>query len=123
MPQKLRIFANVNLVLYVCFADRCFFVVFFFLPLCGLFFIQMFVTINTPKVQAPFGVSLLHSFYNLSRLESASLMYHHAKYNECLNKKQKLRVFLLDIFVFLCFRLIPVADILMFLLRVTVYNQ
>ena len=53
----------------------------------------MFVTINTPKVQAPFGVSLLHSFYNLSRLESASLMYHHAKYNECLNKKQKLRVF------------------------------
>ena len=31
-------------------------------------------------------------------------------------------VFLFDIFVFLCFRLIPVDDILMFLLRVTVYN-
>ena len=30
MPQKLWIFANVSLVLYVCFADRCFFVVFFF---------------------------------------------------------------------------------------------
>ena len=34
-----------------------------------------------------------------------------------------LRVFLFDIFVFLCFRLIPVADILMFLLRVTVEKK
>jgi hypothetical protein len=29
----------------------------------------------------------------MSMFESACLMYHHAKYNECLNKKQKLRVF------------------------------
>jgi hypothetical protein len=46
-------------ILYFCF-EGTIGVIFFFFFNNVIYFIQMLATINTPKVQAPFGVSLLH---------------------------------------------------------------
>ena len=44
--------------MYNRFQDNIYLFFFFFNNV--IYFIQMLATINTPKVQAPFGVSLLH---------------------------------------------------------------
>jgi hypothetical protein len=44
-------------------------------------FIQMLATINTPKVQAPFGVSLLHPVLIIQGYYQIYLKYIEPKYN------------------------------------------
>jgi len=61
-----------------------------------LFWLSMAIIRITWKIYKPFiitsnSIKTTNKLINLSRLESASLMYHHAKYNACLDKKQKLR--------------------------------
>ena len=44
-------------------------------------FIQMIATINTPKVQAPFGVSLLHPVLIIQGYNQNYMKYIQTKYN------------------------------------------
>ena len=54
-------------------------VVFFFNNV--IYFIQMLATINTPKVQAPFGVSLLHPVLIIQGYNKNYMKYIQSKYN------------------------------------------
>jgi hypothetical protein len=55
----LRVWLTLLSSIFSCFYGQVSDFFFFFLNNV-IFFIQMLATINTPKVQAPFGVSLLH---------------------------------------------------------------
>ena len=56
-------------------------------------FIQMLATINTPKVQAPFGVSLLHPVLIIQDYYQIYLKYIEPKYNFYLKLLENIYLF------------------------------
>ena len=56
-------------------------------------FIQMLATINTPKVQAPFGVSLLHPVLIIQGYNQNYMNYIQTKYNFYLISFENIFVF------------------------------
>ena len=49
-----------------------------------IYLIQMLATINTPKIEAPFGVSLLHFVLIIQGYNQNYMKYIQPKYNFCL---------------------------------------